>query len=326
MTTLPLNPTPSVPAPAKPWDDSPLLQKLLNRGGRFALDSFRVYTLYSPLLFTGNDFEIDGQGATLKIADGVPTNTAAGDTLHLQNCNRGKIHNLTFDGNRANRPPAPQSCPATLRIQGCNDLVISDCAFVNDALDGIFVWCATVGTDVNSASKYIRVTGCTFDSPGRNGISIIHGAFVRIDHNIFRNARGLDPQCGVDIEPNPTDAPGIAHDIILESNLVENCGKGLAANVGFEMYGITFRSNDITGCDTGLFNAASGASILGNVVSGSKSLDINVSNADRCSLLNNVAGSIYADTYSIPSPVGHTLIGNVGEVNVKYAGGNTVVK
>jgi hypothetical protein len=183
------------------------------------------------------------------------------------------------------------------------------------------LWCLTDLTNPDDGCKRIRITGNVFASPGRNCISVIHGSDVLIDGNDFYDANGLDPACAVDLEPNQNEAPGITRDVTITNNRVRNCRKGIAVQgMVAGMTGVVIQGNRVDGCEVaGIYCEASGAVVKDNVCRGSKGWDLNVSNADCCTITNNVTDKLYADNIGHGNAVGHTIEGNVGQINTQYA-------
>jgi hypothetical protein len=313
-------------------DDAPAIQSAMNAlqkagHGKIVFEPFAVYRLSRWVgLHNVNDFEIDGQGATLKPTDRATVFGTEGDTLRLVACNRVRVHDLTFDGNRTRRGhPLRSTTPETFRINGCTDFVVRDCHFRDSVCDDVFLWCNLDPTNINDRCQYGRITGCTFENPWRNCVSVIHGCFIRIDHNVFRDAQTSSPFAGIDIEPNRGDAPGITHDIDIESNTFVNCGAGAAAYYGKSgTHHVTFTSNRVSKCKIGLYSEAVDSAFIGNTLDEAPLI---AANCDRNRMLNNVVtrSYLYVDTLGVDNPAGHVVIDNVAdEIHVEGAKGHTI--
>ena len=96
-----------------------------------------------------SDQVFDGQKMTIMAADNQQTDTADhGDTLRLVKCSNVTIRNFTFNGNRDNRGGFAGS-PVTIRLNGCTDIVIENCIFLNGVCADIFLWCYASPQDPN---------------------------------------------------------------------------------------------------------------------------------------------------------------------------------
>jgi hypothetical protein len=91
-------------------DDTAAIQSALNyikgHGGTLNFEAGRTYIVSKSLKIVGaDDFKIDGNDATIKMADGVPVKSGY-SILFVERSNHFAVTDLTVDGNRANRSPA----------------------------------------------------------------------------------------------------------------------------------------------------------------------------------------------------------------------------
>ena len=111
-----------------------------------------------------------------------------------------------------------------------------------------------------------RIDHNVFVGAYRNGISVIAGAKLHIDHNSFADIiNGQAPNAGVDIEPNSGDAPGIANNITLDCNAIHHCVIGISIyknTVG--THDVTISNNAMADCGCGVISEGYKTQIIGN--------------------------------------------------------------
>lgn len=114
-------------------------------------------------------------------------------------CEDGGIENITVIGNKAtNTAPNADGQAPGITFNGCSRMFVRDVVSNGHMGDG-----ATLGGLDYFSNKEITFTNCIFDDNGRQGCSVIHAEDITFDSCTFSNSIGYDPQCGVDIEPNP---------------------------------------------------------------------------------------------------------------------------
>jgi len=80
-------------------------------------------------------------------------------------------------------------------------------------------------------TENINVTNCYFEDNRRMGVTVGATVGFSIDNCYFKNQNGINPQAGIDIEPNLTE--GFAEDItITNSTFDDNVGEGIIAGGG----------------------------------------------------------------------------------------------
>lgn len=77
---------------------------------------------------------------------------------------------------------------------------------------------------INGMSKGINVHNVLMDNGRRQGISIISGDNIDINHCTIKNVPGTDPQYAIDIEPNPSDT---VTNVIFRNIRIESCYGGV---------------------------------------------------------------------------------------------------
>src|SRR5262245_42456201 len=121
-------------------DDTAAIQSALNyikvNGGTLNLEAGRTYMVSKALVITGaDDFKIDGNGATIKMAAGAPIDSEH-SILRVVTCDHFAVTELTLDGNRANRSPGIETTAHDALIKNSHDFSFSDVKFINAVVDG----------------------------------------------------------------------------------------------------------------------------------------------------------------------------------------------
>jgi hypothetical protein len=215
---------------------------------------------------------IKGNGATLIALPAMPMDSN-GCFFMFQGCSALIISGLSFNGNAINRGPIA-AAPQGILLNWTNNVQIIGCNFMNSVCDDIFMWGGLNPTALSLACHNIRITGCSFENPARNAISVVNGVYVRIDHNRFNNIRANAPMAAVDIEPNYGDLNGITHHVTMDNNTVTNCFHGMVCwNIAapFEMH---YDGNNFDGVDYPIENQAPASTIAWNHISNSKAFPI----------------------------------------------------
>lgn len=233
-------------------DDTSALQSALAAleadGGTLVLEAGKTY-LVSDLLeiVDGSGFGIRGNGATLKVAAGTPTDNHC--PLSFRRCSSFVVADLTVDGNRENRTPEESGGGHNVRIRACSDFLFCRVTSDNATTDGFYV-APTDNADVGTFPADGIIQECHADNNFRQGMSIINARRLQVIDSSFTHTHGTSPQAGVDIEPNSGSAdPGAEH-VLFRGCLFEgNEGYGLtmggaaATTDRLTVEGCTFRAN-----------------------------------------------------------------------------------
>jgi hypothetical protein len=221
----------------------------------------KVYTVSAQCnLQAAHWFRIEGNGATIKGAAGMSTDYGW-LLLNMTSCTDGLVVDLFLDGNRSARPVAVGKEEAhNVQVWTGNQRV----TFVrvqsdNACCDGFYL-----GADdpTNSATfpTDIRFIDCQANNGFRNNMSLINTVRFRDYAGFYNGANGTDPQDGIDLEPNGTQADGNLGNINPEfhgTTTNNNNGLGiqiyLDSNTGAKFYDITAKNNP-----SGAFGCAGG--------------------------------------------------------------------
>jgi len=106
-----------------------------------------------------------------------------------------QIRDLTLDGERY--PSGQKDCCFGLRLNNVRDSYVINVAAVGHSKDGIYLGHAGAGGAVN-----VRVNGCRAAYNFRNGISLVEGDNVTIDHCLVEKNNLTKQVAGIDVEPD----------------------------------------------------------------------------------------------------------------------------
>ncbi len=182
-----------------------------------------------------NGWTILGQGSTIKAKNGMcldsnstPGCTGSGPMFYLADVDNFTIDNLDMDGNRANRQPFQQFGGHNYVFDHATNGTIRNVDSINSPTDNAIV----KGT--NKASLATRSANLTFidskfHNAWRNNVSVTYavntrflgqcsGTFSGTCTCAFTSANGIDPEAGLDWEPDGNESsPAI------EGGLVDGC-------------------------------------------------------------------------------------------------------
>ena len=295
---------------------APTLNILAAQQDRIDLSPWNTYVVTSAVIWQSrSNITVDGHGATVLVDPSTSISQTEGSTFIFSSCSHVRVRNIHFDSQRQLRPGSWNANPQTLYLIKCRDVTVEDCTFTNDVCDGVYGW-GGGSPSFGDECRDIRVLRCTFDNSGRNAISFTAAAFVSIDHCEFRHIRAAMTtiNAGVDIEPNPTDPPGMCHDIHISNCTAVDCVFGLTGFNPSGTYNLVFVGNTVAYCDYGIITEHSGTIIHDNTVVGAA---IYADNCDAAKVYNNtIVGTepsccIYIDNTHVPPPlVGHWVYGN----------------
>jgi hypothetical protein len=217
-------------------------------GGTLAFEAGRTYLVSGLLeIVDGSDFALRGNGATIEVADGTPTDNHC--PLSFRRCSRFSVADLTVDGNRDQRTPEQSSGGHNVRIRDCHEFLFCRVTSNDATTDGFYV-APTDNADVSTFPSDGVIQECHADYNFRQGMSIINARRLQVIDSSFTNTIGHSPQAGVDIEPNSGSAdPGAEHVLFRGCTFEGNEGYGLtmggpaATTDRLTVEGCSFRAN-----------------------------------------------------------------------------------
>lgn len=200
------------------------------------------YIIPSQLVLTDRShFRLDGNGYTIKLANGAATGYG-GSAIYIARCQNFEISDLIFDGNRANRVVAEDPAHVVV-IDKCNDWKFSRVQANNGTSDGFYIGAGAGGSGVGGAVTLADVPqrwvmeDCVALGNYRQGCSVIEGmwgTFLRgrygLTSGLWDAAGSTGPCAGIDCESDqqPTwAARRIQHIDFIEVLFDQNQGPGL---------------------------------------------------------------------------------------------------
>ena len=88
-----------------------------------------------------------------------------------------------------------------IRILDCKNASISDMIIANNWGDGIYLGSMSLQDKLYGCNG-VSITNCTVKNNRRNNIAIVDADNVTIDNCKILKAKGAQPSCGINIEPN----------------------------------------------------------------------------------------------------------------------------
>lgn len=195
-------------------------------GGNVRFEAGRTYLISGTLrLRDAMDVGVDGNGATLFMADGTPTDSHR--MLDMARCTRCVVRDLALDGNRDGRVPAERAGAHVVAVGDSEDFAFCRVAVRNSTCDGFYV-AAGDSTDPATYARRGLFQDCSADNGYRQGMSIINGTDIRVIGGFYSNTHGTAPEAGIDLEPNDGSAsPGITDILVRGVRFERNAGAGL---------------------------------------------------------------------------------------------------
>jgi hypothetical protein len=230
-------------------DDTAAIQAALDylrkHGGTLGFEKGRIYAVSKRLKIEGaENFQITGNGATIKMADGVPVRSGY-SILFIERSRHFAVADLTIDGNRANRSPA--EVPAhNIHIKGSREFSFVDVDSLNAAVDGFYLH-ASDPTDPSTFTKDGLFLDSRADNGFRQGMSIINGDNIQVIGGAYTNSRGTRPAAGIDVEANErTAVPGNRNILIRNVTFAGNDGYGVQLSAKGKPTNITIEDSYFT--------------------------------------------------------------------------------
>jgi hypothetical protein len=178
-------------------------------GGTLVFPPGRTCYHYGELLIqNGNHFIVEGNGSTLKdvatLGGPLPELWQAG--LRIVNSHNFEIRNLTFDGNRSQRPPTPIPEPPAhlILVRASTNIAFINVQANNAVVDG-FYFKGWKPPDPIQEVENVRLIGCTADNNYRTGLSLILTRNFQVIGGTYSNTQGIAPEVGINLETNTVD-------------------------------------------------------------------------------------------------------------------------
>lgn len=222
-------------------------------GGTITFEPAGVYMVDSSavngILLTGKtNFVIRGNGATIKVIDGE---SVAGnhEVVTFISCTDGYIENLNADANRDTRTPAEVGAHTIYISTSCARLHFKNVRSDNAVCDG---WLLSSTSEATQATYPTDITleDCHADNAARNNLSAISSVRLKVIRGRYTNANGIEPEYGIDIEPDASTTHANQDVIIDGVEVTGNAGYGLAiARSGGSVLNERVKFRNISGTD-----------------------------------------------------------------------------
>ena len=256
------------------------INQALSYGGIITLDSATLYTIEEPLLFT-SDTVFDGNGATIKLAEGLPVWGYNGCPISEEKAmlmlSEGTESNITIrdlivDGSQSDYYPNVRlgtSLYNMATLIGCSGLVIENCTFKNGCNDAILLHkCENIQID------NIIVNKCGHDGVYAyyvEGISVSNSTFVNRTNSSCRfynvkNGEFLDNKCSTSGGGHTgLQLQGDLKDIIVSGNYINGLPYPGILSINAKMSNVVIENNLIEKCKyPGIY--APGATVKNNKI------------------------------------------------------------
>ena len=193
-----LNSTETIFSPDMPQS---YIQQCLDNGGSFR---FTSGTYAIDVETTGTGFTL-ASGTNIVMDDGVVFEMGASSRDGYQMMYLSDIENVTisgyatFKGDRYTHTTTTGEWGHCFKIEGCKNITLEKITIKEFWGDGIYL-----GETANFQNENITFRNVLNEDNRRQGISVITCDGLTIDDCVCKNINGINPQAGVDIEPNNT--------------------------------------------------------------------------------------------------------------------------
>ena len=202
-------------------DDTSAIQAALNQNDTVYIpDGTYMINVDQPLKPKSNQTIKMSSNASLKA---ISASTEANTVILINGVSNVDLSGGKIIGERNNHIGNTGEWGTGLKIvNGANNISISNITISDCWGDGLYV-----GGFINEASvSSITLNQIVCDNNRRQGLSITNAKNVTVSNSVFKNSNGIEPQVGIDIEPNPNQ---IAEDIkIINTECYGNKGAGIA--------------------------------------------------------------------------------------------------
>jgi len=246
-------------------NDTAAIQSALNyvkaHGGTLNFAAGHTYIISKSLVISGaSDFKIDGNGATIKMANGTPVQPGY-MILRIDSSDHFAVTELTLDGNRANRSPAEVSAH-NVNIKDSQDFSFSHVNSINAVTDGFRLY-ASDQTDQSTYTRNGLFLECRADNSFRQGMTIVNGENIQVIGGAYTNTHGTEPSAGIDVESNAgTALPGNHNILIRGATFSGNDGYGVVLSVNGHPRNITVEQSHFANDDLGAIKVSSSETLI----------------------------------------------------------------
>lgn len=252
----------------------------LSHGGTVDLEPNVTYTILDSLLF-GSNTTLNGNGAILKLAKGLPVwggrkvsiaQEKAMLMIRNSSASNVAINGVTVDGSQSDYYPHIRLGTSSYNmatIIGVNGITIKNCTFRNGCNDAMMF----------NKSKKILVDGVTVHKPGHDGVATYYVEDITVQNSVFENRTNssirLYNVTGGICKNNKmsttgggytgVELQGALKNISIDTNYIKGLPAPGIVSLGASMNKVVISNNTIVNCKSpGI--SAKGATLINNTI------------------------------------------------------------
>ncbi len=272
-------------------------------------------------------------GATLKA---IPTSNANYNVLRIENASNVNVIGGKVQGERSQHQGTSGEWGNGVSVLASKNVVIEGVVATDMWGDGFYI---------SKNSSNVTACSVTADNNRRQGLTITAANGVVVKNSIFKNTNGVEPQSGVQLEPNANEA--INNVQILNSQALGNKGWGMKLTKpasGSAITNVTLNGNTISGnganggADGIVIVGSSGHRITNNIVKNNLQAGISLVEGSLSNTVtgntvtNNGASGVYSSSIGIQmwdratknTVINNTVTGHQKNNIRDFVGGNTI--
>lgn len=151
-------------------------------------------------LFMPNNITLDLTGVKLYVESSNAQSSKLIRIYQVENVTIIGGH-LIGDRNDYNDPTGNHSGSCAVDIYGSRNITIDGTKMELFAGSAMWIGYGFIAPSERRLNKNIKILNCEISDSWMQGISIVHASEVEIAHNKIYNIGGMEPGCGIDIEP-----------------------------------------------------------------------------------------------------------------------------
>lgn len=198
----------------------------LEPGGVYVFDPFGDGVVQGLVFQNASGFVVDGNGATLKAANGSSTGSGR-QIIYLRNLQDVVFQNLILDGNRANRTPVEASCHNFQVSTNCRRITVRKVYSLNAVCDCYYVDTENRESLATFPEDITFERDCVGYNAFRNNMSVVNSVRCKISGR-YHGANGTAPEDGIDVETGTGTFAGNYDTVLEDVEVSNNLGYGIS--------------------------------------------------------------------------------------------------
>jgi parallel beta-helix repeat protein len=211
-----------------------------------------------------------GSNMTLSLDPGavlqaIPNSSGTYRILNIVGVSSVRVTGGALVGDRNTRSSSCGDSGVAIQVNGSSDVTVDGTAVRDTCGDGVYL---------TGSNRNVTFSNMTLGNCGRNGFGIVQGTGITVQGCTISGTNGLDPQLGVDVEPNPGQT--VSGLLVDRCTVTGNAGGGIGLGPSTSNYqnawvtGCTVSNCTVTGNTAfGIaVSACDGNALTGNSVSG----------------------------------------------------------